>query len=88
VGAPSHSVQIIRFATFEVDRRAGETRKSGLKLKLTGQPFEVLSILLERPGEVVTRISASFCSSNSADKGRHVCTNVHILTRELSMGPG
>jgi DNA-binding winged helix-turn-helix (wHTH) protein len=55
VGAPSHSVQVIRFATFEVDLRAGETRKSGLKLKLTGQPFEVLSILLERPGEVVTR---------------------------------
>jgi DNA-binding winged helix-turn-helix (wHTH) protein len=55
VGAPSHSVQVIRFATFEVDLRAGETCKSGLKLKLTGQPFEVLSILLERPGEVVTR---------------------------------
>jgi Tol biopolymer transport system component/DNA-binding winged helix-turn-helix (wHTH) protein len=30
-------------------------RKSGLKLKLTGQPFQVLAILLERPGEVVTR---------------------------------
>lgn len=47
--------QVIRFATFEVDPRAGEVRKSGIKLKLSGQPFQVLTILLERPGEVVTR---------------------------------
>src|ERR1700720_2616895 len=49
------TVQVIRFATFEVDLPAGELRKCGLKLKLTGQPFQVLAILLERPGEVVTR---------------------------------
>ena len=47
--------QVIRFATFEVDLQAGELRKGGLKLKLSGQPFQVLAILLERPGEVVTR---------------------------------
>jgi Tol biopolymer transport system component/DNA-binding winged helix-turn-helix (wHTH) protein len=47
--------QRIRFATFEVDLRAGEVRKSGIKLKLSGQPLQVLTILLERPGEVVTR---------------------------------
>ena len=46
---------LIRFGTFEVDLPAGELRKSGVKLKLTGQPFQVLAILLERPGEVVTR---------------------------------
>src|SRR5438105_11179548 len=33
----------------------GELRKDGAKLKLTGQPFQVLTILLEQPGEVVTR---------------------------------
>src|SRR5215469_11451024 len=49
------NAQVIRFATFEVDLRAGELRKGGLKLKLGGQPFQVLTILLERPGEVVTR---------------------------------
>jgi Tol biopolymer transport system component/DNA-binding winged helix-turn-helix (wHTH) protein len=38
-----------------VDLRAGELRKAGAKLRLTGQPFEVLTILLEHPGEVVTR---------------------------------
>lgn len=35
--------------------RTGELRKSGVKIKLHGQPFEVLAMLLERPGEVVTR---------------------------------
>ena len=49
------NAQVIRFATFEVDLRARELRKAGLKLRLTGQPFEVLAILLERSGEVVTR---------------------------------
>jgi len=47
--------RIIRFATFEVDLRARELRKNGLKLKLQGQPLEVLAMLLERPGEVVNR---------------------------------
>ena len=50
-----HSSRLVRFGTFEVDLPAGELRKSGVKLKLTGQPFQVLAILLERPGEVVTR---------------------------------
>ena len=47
--------RIIRFATFEVDLQTRELRKSGLKLKLQGQPFEVLVMLLERPGELVAR---------------------------------
>src|SRR6185295_1743167 len=47
--------QVIRFATFEVDLQAQELRKRGLRLKLTGQPFQVLAILLEQPGTVVTR---------------------------------
>jgi len=47
--------RLIRFGAFEVDLRAGELRKDGAKLKLTGQPFQVLAILLEHPGEVVTR---------------------------------
>src|ERR1700742_3126865 len=46
---------VVRFATFEVDLRSGELRKGGLKLKLGGQPFQVLAILLEHAGAVVTR---------------------------------
>jgi Tol biopolymer transport system component/DNA-binding winged helix-turn-helix (wHTH) protein len=49
------NVQFIRFATFEVDLTAGEVRKGGVKLKLGGQPFQVLVILLEQRGKVVTR---------------------------------
>jgi DNA-binding winged helix-turn-helix (wHTH) protein/tetratricopeptide (TPR) repeat protein len=45
----------VRFGLFEVDVRAGELRKSGIKIKLYGQPFEILLALLERPGKVVTR---------------------------------
>jgi TolB-like protein/DNA-binding winged helix-turn-helix (wHTH) protein/Tfp pilus assembly protein PilF len=47
--------RIVRFGTFEADLTAGELRKGGVRIKLYGQPFEVLSLLLARPGEVVTR---------------------------------
>jgi DNA-binding winged helix-turn-helix (wHTH) protein/Tol biopolymer transport system component len=44
-----------RFGVFELDLRAGELRRQGLKVKLQEQPFQVLAQLLEKPGEVVTR---------------------------------
>lgn len=44
-----------RFGVFEVDLRAGELRRSGLKVRLQEQPMQVLALLLERPGEVVSR---------------------------------
>src|SRR5260370_16518241 len=46
---------VVRFDVFEVDLRAGELRKEGRLVKLQEQPFRVLSFLLERSGEVVTR---------------------------------
>ncbi len=46
---------MIHFGTFEVDLQAGELRKQGRKIKLQEKPLLLLSILLERPGEVVTR---------------------------------
>jgi TolB-like protein/DNA-binding winged helix-turn-helix (wHTH) protein/Flp pilus assembly protein TadD len=45
----------LRFGVFELDLRAGELRKHGLRLRLQEQPFQVLATLLEHPGEVVTR---------------------------------
>src|SRR5215472_1678756 len=44
-----------RFGVFEVDLHAAELRRNGLKVKLQEQPFQILTLLLERPGEVVTR---------------------------------
>ncbi len=46
---------ILRFGVFEVDVRSGELRKQGVRIKLQEQPFHVLTVLLQRPGEVVTR---------------------------------
>ena len=46
---------VLRFGIFEVDLKACELRKAGVKQKLPGQPFQVLRALLERPGQVVTR---------------------------------
>ena len=45
----------MRFGAFEVDVEAGELCKHGLKIGLQDQPFQVLALLLERPGQVVTR---------------------------------
>jgi Tol biopolymer transport system component/DNA-binding winged helix-turn-helix (wHTH) protein len=47
--------RFVRFGAFEANVQTGELRKDGVKLKFSGQPFQVLAILLERPGEVVTR---------------------------------
>jgi len=46
---------VLRFSVFEVDLRSGELRKSGVKIKLQDQPFRLLRILLDHPGELVTR---------------------------------
>jgi DNA-binding winged helix-turn-helix (wHTH) protein len=46
---------VLRFDSFEADLRSGELRKRGIRLKLSGQPFQVLAILLQRAGEMVTR---------------------------------
>jgi TolB-like protein/Flp pilus assembly protein TadD len=45
----------VRFGAFEVDLLSGELRKHGAKVRLQEQPFQILSALLERPREVVTR---------------------------------
>ena len=47
--------RIARFGVFELDLRVGELRKNGVKLRLQGQPFQVLALLLERADDVVTR---------------------------------
>jgi TolB-like protein len=51
----TETVAIQRFGAFELDLRSGELRKKGVRIRLQEQPFEVLTVLLQRPGEVVTR---------------------------------
>src|SRR6266705_2543354 len=50
---PSHGT--VRFGIFELDADAGELRKQGTRMKLQEQPLQMLQVLLQRPGEVVTR---------------------------------
>src|SRR6266849_4056961 len=45
----------LRFGVYELNLSARELRKHGIRIKLRGQPFEILAILLEKPGEIVTR---------------------------------
>lgn len=47
--------RLVRFGVFQVDLRAGELRKRGVRIRLQQQPFRVLAMLLERPGELVLR---------------------------------
>jgi len=55
MAVPPKNAGVARFGVFEVDLSAGELRKSGVKLRLQEQPFQVLAFLLEHAGEVVTR---------------------------------
>src|SRR5580704_19218121 len=47
--------RVFRFGVFEASEAAGELRKHGVRIKLHSQPFRVLTMLLEKPSEVVTR---------------------------------
>jgi DNA-binding winged helix-turn-helix (wHTH) protein len=47
--------RIARFGVFELDVNAAALRKNGVRVKLQDQPLQILSVLLERPGEIVTR---------------------------------
>jgi TolB-like protein/DNA-binding winged helix-turn-helix (wHTH) protein/Flp pilus assembly protein TadD len=55
MSAPTDPPRPVRFGVFEVDLEAGELRRQGVKVRLQDQPFQVLAILLEKPGGVVTR---------------------------------
>src|SRR6202140_3425545 len=51
----SRATSVVRFGTYEVSLHSGEVGKGGLRIKVQQQPMKLLEILLERPGEVVTR---------------------------------
>jgi hypothetical protein len=55
MAGPVGSGSVFRFGVFELDLRAGELRKRGIRIKIQEQPIEILGLLLECPGEVVTR---------------------------------
>jgi eukaryotic-like serine/threonine-protein kinase len=52
---PSRAVGVVRFGPYEADFAGAELRKNGIRIKLQDRPFDILQILLERPGEVIRR---------------------------------
>ncbi len=52
---PLRQTSVVRFGSYEVALHSGELRKAGVRIRVQQQPLRVLEILLERPGEVVTR---------------------------------
>ena len=75
----------LRFDGYELDVRAGELRKHGVRLRLRGQPLQVLEILLERPGEVVTReeLQARIWTGNAFGDFDHNLHNAVARIREV-----
>ncbi len=55
MSAHTQTASLLRFDAFELDTRAGELRKRGVKLRLQGQPLQVLAALLQQPNGLVTR---------------------------------
>ena len=52
---PAPAEPVVRFGAFDVDLRSGELRKSGVRIRIQEQPFRILTALLDRPGDIVTR---------------------------------
>ena len=52
---PLRPTSVVRFGTYEVSLQSGEVRKAGMRIRVQQQPMKLLEILLERPGEVVSR---------------------------------
>ena len=52
---PLRHTSVVRFGTYEISLDSGELRKAGVRIRVQQQPLRLLEILLEHPGEVVTR---------------------------------
>lgn len=76
----------ITFGLYEVDLQAGELWRSGYRVKLQSQPFKVLTVLLERPGQVVTReeLQARLWGSNTiVDFDHSLATAINKIREAL-----
>jgi DNA-binding winged helix-turn-helix (wHTH) protein len=76
----------LRFDAYHVDLRTGELRKHGRKVRLAGRPFQILALLLEHPGELLTRkeLQARLWSSDTFVDFEHgVNAAIQTLRRAL-----
>jgi TolB-like protein/DNA-binding winged helix-turn-helix (wHTH) protein/Flp pilus assembly protein TadD len=89
-GVPASS-RFLRFDDFEVDLRSGELRQHGSKVSLQPQPFQLLALLLEHPGELVTREEirqSLWCADTFVDFEHSLNTSVMKLREALGEGVG
>src|ERR1700680_2522075 len=80
------SRSILRFGVFEVDVRSGELRKQGVRIKVQEQPFHVLTVLLQRPGEAIHReklISQNWPADTFVDFDNSLNTAINKLREAL-----
>lgn len=79
------AARVLRFDAFELDLRAGELRKAGARLRLQGQPIQVLAILLQSPGRLVTReeLRAQLWPSDTFVDFDHSLNNAILRIREV-----
>ena len=75
----------VRFGVFEADMEAGELRKHGLRLKLSEQPFQILAMLVARPGEVVSRddLAQGALGRSVAPFDRSIDNHISSLRKKL-----
>jgi len=87
---PTRTPRTVRFGAFEVDLQARELRKRGLRLKLQEKPFQILEMLLERPGEVVMRheLRKRLWPDTYVGFDRSLNTAINTLRRALGDSPG
>ncbi|HXR24768.1 MAG TPA: winged helix-turn-helix domain-containing protein, partial [Candidatus Binataceae bacterium] len=83
------TAQILRFGVFEVDLKERELRKGGLRIKLQQKPFQILELLLEKRGELVTRkeVAERLWPGVHVTFDRSMNTAVNGLRRALSDSP-
>jgi TolB-like protein len=89
MSGPIRTVRAVRFGAFEVDLQGRELRKRGLRLKLQEKPFQILEMLLERPGEVVTRqeLRKRLWPETYVGFDRSLNTAINTLRRVLGDSP-
>lgn len=87
--ASDHSDRVVRFGVFQVDLDARDLYRRGLRVKLQQKPFQILELLLERPGELVTRkeIADRLWPGTYVNFERSLNTAVNALRQALGDSP-
>src|SRR6516162_1274964 len=81
----TQALAVRRFGAFEINLQSRELRKNGIRMRLSGQPFQVLAVLIERAGEAVTReeLQSKLWSADTFVDFDHGLNNAVARIREV-----